>query len=50
LVRKVGGYWQQVGVVSFGSPDCTEGAPDGFTQLNLFLDWIAEETGIVPVP
>ena len=49
LVRKEGnGRWEQVGIVSFGSTNCEEGAPDGFTQVNLFLDWIEEQTGIIP--
>jgi len=49
LVRKEeNGRWEQVGIVSFGSTNCEEGAPDGFTQVNLFLDWIEEQTGIIP--
>ena len=49
LVRKKeNGRWEQVGIVSFGSTNCEEGAPDGFTQVNLFLEWIEQQTGIIP--
>jgi secreted trypsin-like serine protease len=39
--------WEQVGIVAFGSTDCEEGAPDGFTQVNQLLDWITDNTGIL---
>ncbi|KAI1698944.1 trypsin domain-containing protein [Ditylenchus destructor] len=36
--------WMQVGICSFGDPYEYQGAPDVFTRLTTYCDWIAETT------
>lgn len=37
----------QIGATSFGATaGCAKGYPVGFTNLAVFIDWIAEHTGI----
>ncbi|KAB7496861.1 Chymotrypsin-like serine proteinase, partial [Armadillidium nasatum] len=41
------GGWQTRGITSFGaSAGCESGAPDAFTQVTHFLDWIESKTGV----
>ncbi|KAL7643263.1 UNVERIFIED_CONTAM: hypothetical protein RMT77_006554 [Armadillidium vulgare] len=41
------GGWQTRGITSFGSSaGCESGAPDAFTQVTHFLDWIEAKTGV----
>ncbi|CAH1112659.1 unnamed protein product [Psylliodes chrysocephalus] len=36
----------QVGVVSFGAPDCESGKPSVFTRVTEFQDWIAQNSDV----
>lgn len=38
---------QLIGIVSW-KDICARGAPDGFTRISVFLDWIREVSGVVP--
>ena len=43
----VNGVYVTRGIVSFGSSaGCDSGAPDAFTRVEYFLDWISDHTGI----
>ena len=32
--------WNQVGVVSYGTPECGKGIPAVYTRIEAYLDWI----------
>lgn len=45
VVRKIGGQFKLVALVSFGAAGyCNSGAPSGFTRVGNYSNWIAEKT------
>jgi len=44
LMSKIGGKMYSVGIVSYGSANCGDGAPAVYTRTTGFLDWIKDQT------
>ncbi|KAM4833718.1 chymotrypsinogen B-like [Thomomys bottae] len=42
LVCEKGGVWSQVGIVSWGSPQCIANMPAVFTRITALLPWVKE--------
>lgn len=46
---KYNGHAILIGVISFGSvKKCTVKNPRGFARVSEFLEWIEENTGVIP--
>ena len=49
VVRDNGGQWLQIGIVSWGMPECAvPGHPSVYTRVSAFADWLRETTGNTP--
>jgi secreted trypsin-like serine protease len=49
LARKVDGVWEEVGIVSWGPPECAApGEPGVYTRVSSFSSWIAGQTRLGP--